>query len=80
MEDLDYAKNYGNRAVNDIATKSIITTDPVSDVRRVAKVMDDFNLNALPVVNENDVLVGIVSKNDIIKAVSSSLNHLQMWA
>lgn len=80
MEDLDYAKNHGSRPVNDIATKSIITTDPVSDVRRVAKVMNDFDLNALPVVNENDVLVGIVSRNDIIKAVASSLTHLQMWA
>lgn len=80
MEDLDYAKNNRNKPVDEISTRSIITTDPVSDIRRVAKVMNDFDINAIPVVNENDILVGIVSRNDIIKAVGSSLAHLQMWA
>ncbi len=78
-QDIDYARNNIKRTIEDIATKGIITTDPVSDIRRVAKVMHDFKLNALPVVNENDVLVGIVSRDDIIKAVSL-FPHLQMWA
>jgi CBS domain-containing protein len=77
--DIDYAKVNITKAVETIAAKGIITTDPVSDIRRVAKVMNDFNLNAIPVVNENDILVGIVSRNDIIKAVAS-FPHLQMWA
>lgn len=80
MDDVDYARNNQFKPVNTIATSSIITTDPVSDIRRVAKVMSDFNLNAIPVVNDNDILVGIVSKNDIIKAVGSSIKHIQMWA
>ncbi len=78
-EDIDYARSNIKKTIDDIATKGIITTDPVSDVRRVAKVMHDFKLNAIPVVNENDVLVGIVSRDDIIKAVSL-FPHLQMWA
>jgi CBS domain-containing protein len=41
--------------------------------------MIDFNLNAMPVVNSLDILVGIVSRNDIVKAVAS-LPHLQLWA
>lgn len=79
MEDVESAKYSVEKTVDEIATKKIITTDPISDVRRVAKVMTDFNINAIPVVNDNDVLVGIVSRNDILKAVSN-MPHLQIWA
>ena len=58
---------------------NIITTDPISDIRRVSKVMIDFNLNAIPVVNEEDIILGVVSRHDIVKAVSS-IPHLQIWA
>lgn len=80
MDDIEYAKNNQNKEALFIASSNVITTDPVSDIRRVAKVMSDFNLNAIPVVNDNDILVGIVSKNDIVKAVGDSLKHINMWA
>lgn len=79
MDDLHYARANANKQVSDIYTKEIITTDPISDIRRVAKVMVDFNKNAIPVVNSEDVLVGIVTKSDIAKAISH-IPHLQMWA
>ena len=79
MDDLDYAKNNTAKHIYDISTKKIITTDPISDIRRVAKVMCDFDLNAIPVVNGNDVLVGIVTRSNILKAVSS-IPHMQIWA
>ncbi|MEA3513723.1 MAG: CBS domain-containing protein [Campylobacterota bacterium] len=71
--------NILNYKVNEISTKNIITTDPISDIRRVSKVMIDFNLNAIPVVNSEHEIVGVVSRHDIVKAVSS-IPHLQIWA
>ena len=79
VQDLEYAEENFEKPIDNISTKKIITTDPISDIRRVSQVMLDFNLNAIPVVNAEDVLVGIVSRNDIIKAVAS-LPHLQLWA
>jgi len=79
INDLEFAEENSNKTIDNIASKKIITTDPISDIRRVSQVMIDFNLNAIPVVNSDDILVGIVSRNDIIKAVSS-LPHLQLWA
>jgi len=81
---LNYLVNYPNtdiqtKHVYDISTKSIITTDPISDIRRVAKVMIDFNLNAIPVVDAEHTILGVVSRHDIVKAVSS-IPHLQIWA
>jgi len=63
----------------DIAKKKIITTDPKSDIRRVAKVMIDFNLNAIPVVDKTDIILGVVTRHDMVKAVAS-IPHLQVWA
>jgi len=79
VDDIEYASQNIYKHIYDISTKKIITTDPISDIRRVAKVMLDFNLNAIPVVNNNDILVGIVSRNDIVKAVSN-IPHMQIWA
>jgi len=79
FDDIDYAGQNIFKHIYDISTKNIITTDPISDIRRVAKVMLDFNLNAIPVVNSEDILVGIVSRNDIVKSVSN-IPHMQLWA
>jgi len=79
INDLEYAEENFNKKIDNISSKKIITTDPISDIRRVSQVMIDFNLNAIPVVNTDDILVGIVTRNDIIKAVAS-LPHLQLWA
>ena len=79
VNDLEFASENFEKTIEDISTKKILTTDPISDIRRVSQVMLDFNLNAIPVVNSDDILVGIVSRNDIIKAVAS-LPHLQLWA
>lgn len=79
LEDVNNSKLILNQKLKDINLQEIITTDPISDIRRVSKVMIDFKLDAIPVVNENDVLVGIVSKTDIIKAVSH-IPKLQLWS
>jgi len=79
VNDLELSHENVEQPISVISSKKIITTDPISDIRRVSQVMLDFNLNAIPVVNENDILVGIVSRNDIIKAVAS-LPHFQLWA
>lgn len=78
IEDLENSNEILNRKLGDLYLPELITTDPISDIRRVSKVMLDFKLDAIPVVNENDILVGIVSKTDIIKAVST-IPKLQLW-
>jgi len=68
-----------NKSISEISTKQIITTEPISDIRRVAQVMIDFNLNAMPVVENDDTLVGMISRNDIVKAIAT-IPHMQIWA
>jgi len=79
MEDFDNGKLILNKKLNDINLEDFITTDPISDIRRVAQVMIKNKTDAIPVVNKDDFLVGIVSKTDIIMAVSH-IPDLQLWA
>lgn len=79
MDDLENTKNVLERRIEDIYLPQIITSNPLTDIRRVAKVMIDFKLHAIPIVDENDILIGIVSKTDIIKAVSH-IPQFQLWS
>lgn len=79
MDDLENSKTILNRVIEDIYLPDMITTDPISDIRRVAKVMVDFKLEAIPVVNDEDILMGMISKTDLIKAISR-LPKLQLWS
>lgn len=78
MEDINKASYILKAKLNSLNLPDIITTIPLSDIRRVAKVMIDFKLDAMVVVYEDDTLAGIVSKTDIIKAVSH-IPKFELW-
>jgi CBS domain-containing protein len=65
--------------VSDVMTTPVITTDPVSDVRRVARVLLDYDLPGIPVVGESDELVGLVTRGDILRSVIHE-PPLSLWA
>lgn len=79
VEDIENGKHTLDKKLEELSLPDLITADPISDIRRVAKVMIDFKLDAIPIVDETDILVGIVSKTDIIKAISH-LPRLQLWS
>ncbi|QEP43875.1 CBS domain-containing protein [Ectothiorhodospiraceae bacterium BW-2] len=55
--------------VEEIMTQEVVSADPITDIRRIVRIMLDYHLNALPVVDEQDELVGIVSRKDILRTV-----------
>ncbi len=65
-------------SVGDIIPGEVVTTDSISDIRRVAKVMADYHINAMPVL-ENEQLVGIVTRGDILRGFSEN-PKLNLWA
>jgi acetoin utilization protein AcuB len=68
----------GGKRVADAMSQEVITADPVSDIRRVAQVMLEYHLDAVPIVDEQDALIGIVSRSDILRAVMND-PPLTMW-
>lgn len=79
MNHLDDIETILKRRIEDLYLPEILTADPEADVRHVVKVMIDLKLDAIPIVDENDTLLGIVSKTDILKAVAN-LPKLQLWS
>lgn len=79
MEDISNYQLILNKQLESLSLPEFITTDPISDIRRVAKVMVEKKLDAIPVVEHNDLLVGIVSKTDIIRAMSH-IPSFKLWA
>lgn len=63
----------------ELMEQPVYTADPLSDIRRVAKLMYDRDVNCLPVTNEVDLLMGVVTRTDIVYAVST-LPGLALWA
>ena len=67
------------KRVSDVMSSSVITADPVSDIRRVASIMLEYKLHGVPIVDQHDVLMGIVSRSDILRAVTNE-PPLTMWS
>lgn len=67
------------KRVQDAMSQEVITADPVSDIRRLARAMREHRLQSLPIVDQQDNLVGIVSRSDILRAVTNE-PPLNMWS
>ncbi|MEW5771447.1 MAG: CBS domain-containing protein [Pseudomonadota bacterium] len=68
-----------SREVADVMQTPIVSSDPVSDIRRVARVLLEQRLPGMPVVNETAELVGIISRSDILRALVNE-PPLSLWA
>jgi len=55
--------------VGDIMTSPAITTRLDADIKEVAKILDEKRIKRLPVVDEKDKLLGIISRADIVRAI-----------
>ena len=60
-------------------TSPVVSTDPITDIRRVAQVLLDYSLPAVPVVSESGELLGIISRGDILRTVVAD-PPLSLWA
>lgn len=79
-EEGGYLRDVQARTVGDVMDTPVVSADPIADVRRVARVMLEYHVPALPVVDEQShVLVGIVSRSDILRCVVND-PPLTLWA
>ena len=62
-------RKQGSR-VGEIMSSPALTTRPEADIRDVAKILESKGIKRLPVVDEGNKLVGIVSRGDIVRAMS----------
>lgn len=66
-------------SIASLISRPLISADPVSDIRRVAQVMYECELNCIPVTNAADAIIGIITRTDIVYAVST-YPAITLWA
>lgn len=64
--------------VGDVMISPVICAEPQTDIRRIARAMVDLDLPCIPVVNDSRVLLGLVSRGDILRAVIAD-PPLSLW-
>jgi CBS domain-containing protein len=63
-----WGSGYGRGPLNcgDIMTKDVTTCQLQTPLREVAEKMEDEDVGSIPVVDENDRLIGIITDRDIV--------------
>ncbi len=67
-----------HRRVRDVMTTPVVAAAPVTDIRRIAKVMLDYGVDGIPIIGGNRHLVGFLSRSDILRAVITD-PPLSLW-
>lgn len=57
----------------------VVSVLPTSDITEIANVMYRYRISAVPVVDENDVLVGIISEGDLIHRQELGTERKRSW-
>ena len=63
----------------DVMATNVITVRPDTPVATIAEVLLANRISAVPVVNDKDVLVGIVSEGDLIHRVEAGTERHRSW-
>lgn len=67
-----------SKRVSDVMTTPVVAASPLTDIRRIARVMLERNVDGVPIVNDKGELAGFVSRSDILNAVVTD-PPLSMW-
>ena len=60
------------QTVEEVMSKgSIVTTTPDRSLREAAKLMHEKKIHRLPVLDENECVIGILTRGDIIRAMAA---------
>lgn len=65
--------------VQDIMTQNVITVAPNATVEQATQLMVNHHISALPVLEENGTLLGIVSEGDLMRRVEGASDQKKSW-
>jgi CBS domain-containing protein len=63
----------------DVMVSPVVTTKPSASVRQVARILIERRISALPVLDRQGRLVGIVSEGDLLHRVESGTERTHSW-
>ncbi len=63
----------------DLMTKKVISVSPETDVKAIAALLLKHSISAVPVIDADEHIVGIVSEGDLIRRAVSEADRQQSW-
>lgn len=73
----DYVKSHTTR-ITDVMTRDVRTADPEMPLDEIAELLGKAHIKRVPIVNKDGELVGIVSRANIIQAIASAHQKLEV--
>ncbi|NBC09117.1 MAG: CBS domain-containing protein [Bacteroidetes bacterium] len=64
-------------AVGDIMSRHVLFAKPDQGFTQVARLFSEMSIHHLPVVDDKQQLIGVISANDVMKAYSRRLDKLE---
>ena len=65
--------SHPNTHLSELTIEPLITCSPEADEREVAEIFDKYNLLTLPVVDEDGILTGVITADDVISILRAQL-------
>jgi CBS domain-containing protein len=62
-----------------IMTRKVITVDPATSAREIARILVRHKIGAVPVVDKSGAVVGIVSESDLIRSRDVARDERSTW-
>lgn len=63
----------------DVMTQNVITVSPDSEVREIATLLLEHGISAVPVVDDGNKVLGIVSEGDLMRRVENDTSSTKSW-
>ncbi|MDQ7730781.1 CBS domain-containing protein [Halomonas sp. SpR8] len=63
----------------DIMTPKVVSVGPDTEVRDIAQLLLNHRISAVPVVDDEHKVIGIVSEGDLMRRVKNDGNHRDAW-
>ena len=74
----DAVRDVMARRVRDVMSTPVVAAAPLTDIRRIARVMLERGVGGVPIVNDGGLLLGFISRSDILRAVVTD-PPLSVW-
>jgi CBS-domain-containing membrane protein len=68
-----------NLIVSDVMTRPVLTARAATPVKELARIMVEHQISALPVLDEDDRLIGVVSEADVILKQGHQIPRQPHW-
>ncbi len=64
--------------ISEIMTKNVITTNPYENIKNVIKILTENNISGIPVMDNENKLIGIICESDILKGLKTEKTSISL--